>query len=97
MKDVEDVLKLETLGSIPKDNSYFQKNMQLLSETHRADADAVQNFASAAHILINRFGTTAEPHWFYVTSAEDGEGKSTVAANLALQLSDMESAPCCWI
>lgn len=90
VKDVEDVLKLETLGSIPKDNSYFQKNMQLLSETHRADADAVQNFASAAHILINRFGTTAEPHWFYVTSAEDGEGKSTVAANLALQLSDME-------
>ena len=61
-----------------------------MSETHRADADAVQNFASAAHILINRFGTTAEPHWFYVTSAEDGEGKSTVAANLALQLSDME-------
>ena len=85
VKDVEDVLKLETLGSIPKDNSYFQKSMQLLSETHRADADAVQNFASAAHILINRFGTTAEPHWFYVTSAEDGEGKSTVAANLALQ------------
>lgn len=90
VKDVEDVLKLETLGSIPKDNSYFQKNMHLLSETHRADADAVQNFASAAHILINRFGTTAEPHWFYVTSAENGEGKSTVAANLALQLSDME-------
>lgn len=27
VKDVEDVLKLETLGSIPKDNSYFQKNM----------------------------------------------------------------------
>ena len=90
VKDVEDVLKLETLGSIPKDNSYFQKNMQLLSETHRADADAVQNFASATHILINRFGAAAEPHWFYVTSAEDGEGKSTVAANLALQLSDME-------
>lgn len=36
------------------------------------------------------FRVIAEPHWFYVTSAEDGEGKSTVAANLALQLSDME-------
>ena len=28
VKDVEDVLKLETLGRIPKDTSYFQKNMK---------------------------------------------------------------------
>lgn len=90
LKDVEDVLGLETLGSIPRDNSYFQKNIQLLSEKHSVDADAVQNFASAAYILINRFGTKEKQHRFYVTSAEDGEGKSTVAANLALQLSDME-------
>ena len=40
--------------------------------------------------LTNRFGTKEKQHRFYVTSAEDGEGKSTVAANLALQLSDME-------
>lgn len=90
LKDVEDVLGLETLGSIPKDSSYFQKDMQLLSEKHSVEADAVQNFASAAYILINRFGTKEKQHRFYVTSAEDGEGKSTVAANLALQLSDME-------
>ena len=90
LKDVEDVLGLETLGSIPKDSSYFQKDMQLLSEKHSMEADAVQNFASAAYILINRFGTKEKQHRFYVTSAEDGEGKSTVAANLALQLSDME-------
>lgn len=90
LKDVEDVLGLETLGSIPKDSSYFQKDMQLLSEKHGVEADAVQNFASAAYILINRFGTKEKQHRFYVTSAEDGEGKSTVAANLALQLSDME-------
>lgn len=90
LKDVEDVLGLETLGSIPRDSSYFQKDIQLLSEKHSVDADAVQNFASAAYILINRFGTKEKQHRFYVTSAEDGEGKSTVAANLALQLSDME-------
>ena len=90
LKDVEDVLGLETLGSITKDSSYFQKDMQLLSEKHSMEADAVQNFASAAYILINRFGTKEKQHRFYVTSAEDGEGKSTVAANLALQLSDME-------
>lgn len=90
LKDVEDVLGLETLGNVPKDDSYFRKNTQLLSEKHRSDAEAVQNFASAAYILTNRFGTKEQQHRFYVTSAEDGEGKSTVAANLALQLSDME-------
>ncbi len=90
LKDVEDVLGLETLGNVPKDDGYFQKNTQLLSEKHRSDAEAVQNFASAAYILTNRFGTKEKQHRFYVTSAEDGEGKSTVAANLALQLSDME-------
>ena len=89
LKDVEDVLGLETLGNVPKDDGYFQKNTQLLSEKHRSDAEAVQNFASA-YILTNRFGTKEKQHRFYVTSAEDGEGKSTVAANLALQLSDME-------
>ena len=90
LKDVEDVLGLETLGNVPKDDGYFQKDTQLLSEKHRSDAEAVQNFASAAYILTNRFGTKEKQHRFYVTSAEDGEGKSTVAANLALQLSDME-------
>lgn len=90
LKDVETVLGLETLCSIPKNDEYFQKNTKLLSEKHTADADAVQNFASAAYILTNRFGTKEKQHRFYVTSAEDGEGKSTVAANLALQLSDME-------
>ena len=90
LKDVEDVLGLETLGNVPKDDGYFRKDTQLLSEKHRSDAEAVQNFASAAYILTNRFGTKEKQHRFYVTSAEDGEGKSTVAANLALQLSDME-------
>lgn len=90
LKDVETVLGLETLCSIPKNDEYFQKNARLLSEKHTANADAVQNFASAAYILTNRFGTKEKQHRFYVTSAEDGEGKSTVAANLALQLSDME-------
>ena len=47
-------------------------------------------FPSAAYILQNRLGLKDETCSFYVTSAEEGEGKSTVAANLAVQLSDME-------
>lgn len=89
LKDVEDVLGLETLGIVPRDDAYFAKGTRILSDKP-ADASAVQNFASAAYILSNRFGTKEKQHRFYVTSAEDSEGKSTVAANLALQLSDME-------
>ena len=89
LKDVENVLGLETLGIVPRDDAYFARNTRILSDKP-ADASAVQNFASAAYILSNRFGTKEKQHRFYVTSAEDGEGKSTVAANLALQLSDME-------
>lgn len=89
LKDVEDVLGLETLGIVPRDDAYFTKGTRILSDKP-ADASAVQNFASAAYILSNRFGTKEKQHRFYVTSAEDSEGKSTVAANLALQFSDME-------
>lgn len=89
LKDVEDILGLETLGIVPRDDDYFTKSTRILSDKP-TDASAVQNFASAAYILSNRFGTKEKQHRFYVTSAEDSEGKSTVAANLALQLSDME-------
>ena len=51
---------------------------------------AAQNFSAAAYILRNRLGTKEEHHCFYVTSAVLGEGRTTVAANLAIQLSDME-------
>ena len=54
------------------------------------DSAVRQNFTSAAYILQNRLGLKDETCSFYVTSAEEGEGKSTVAANLAVQLSDME-------
>ena len=49
------------------------------------DSAVRQNFTSAAYILQNRLGLKDETCSFYVTSAEEGEGKSTVAANLAVQ------------
>ena len=49
-----------------------------------------QSFASAAYILCNRLGSSKKSHCVYVTSAEEREGKSTVAANLAIQMSDLE-------
>lgn len=89
LKDVEQVFGLETIGIIPKDENYFQNKTELLEKTEMNSA-VEQNFASSAYILRNRLGSRETQHCFYVTSAGDGEGKSTVSANLAIQLSDME-------
>lgn len=89
LKDVEDVLGLETLGIIPRDDAFFRNKLSLAEEDGTNYA-VKQNFASTAYILRNRFGTKEEQRSFYVTSTQDGEGKSIVAANLAVAFADME-------
>lgn len=90
-KSVEEDLGLEMLGIIPQDHAYFQKKVELLSRESSADSTVEQNFASAAYILCNRLGSSKKKnHCIYITSAEEREGKSTVAANLAIQMSDLE-------
>lgn len=89
-KAVEESLGLEMLGIIPNDHAYFQKNTELLNREPIANSTIEQNFASTAYILCNRLGFREKNHCIYITSAEDGEGKSTVAANLAIQMSDLE-------
>ena len=90
LKDVENVFGLETMGIIPNDQEYFRDGRVILEKDGMTDSAVRQNFTSAAYILQNRLGLKDETCSFYVTSAEEGEGKSTVAANLAVQLSDME-------
>lgn len=90
LKDVEVLLGLETIGTIPKDDKYFRKKNSLLVEDEVRSPGVTQNFSSAAFILRNRLREMPAPHCFYVTSATAGEGRTTVAANLAIQLSDME-------
>ena len=89
VKDVETVFGMETLGIIPRDNYYFRKKTSFLVNDVDS-SEVVQNFSAAAYILRSRLGTKEKHHCFYVTSATAQEGKSTVAANLAIQLSDME-------
>lgn len=89
LKDVENVFGLETLGIIPRDDVFFQSKISLSEEDGTGSATK-QNFASTAYILRNRFGAKEEPRSFYVTSTLNGEGKSVVAANLAVALADME-------
>ena len=89
VKDVETVFGMETLGIIPRDNYYFRKKTSFLVNDVDS-SEVVQNFSAAAYIIRSRLGTKEKHHCFYVTSATAQEGKSTVAANLAIQLSDME-------
>lgn len=89
LKDVEPVLQLETIGTIPEDTRYFRKKHSLLSDDGSISI-VEENYASAAYILRNRIGTKRKHQCMYVTSTMSGEGKTTAAANLAVQLADME-------
>ena len=89
VRDAEALFGLETLGVIPLDQDYLRRNTSLLAED-AGNAEIMQDFSAAAYILRNRLGTKEQHHCFYVTSATNREGRTTVAANLAIQLSDME-------
>lgn len=90
-RDAEMMFGLETIGIIPRDDGYFRRHQgSLLVHDENERSDVLQNYSAAAYILRNRLGTKEQHHCFYVTSSAAGEGKSTVAANLAIQLSDME-------
>lgn len=88
LRDVENVLGLETLGAIPKDDVFFRRKISLYEDD--SGYSTKQNFTSIAYILRNRIGMKQGHHSFYITSARDGEGKSAVAANLAMAFAEME-------
>lgn len=89
LKDVEPVLELETIGTIPEDVKYFRRKRSLLSSDGMISV-VEENYASAAYILRNRIGTRKTHQCMYVTSTMSGEGKTSAAANLAVQLAEME-------
>lgn len=90
-RDAETLFGLETIGIIPRDEAFFRSRQGSILAAGGADRSGIlQNYSAAAYILRNRLGTKEPHHCFYVTSAATGEGKSAVAANLAIQLSDME-------
>ncbi len=90
LNDVEKTFGLETMAIIPRNDSYFRKKKSLLVDDGLLASDVEQNYSAAAYILRNRLGNAGKGQCFYITSATAGEGKTTVAANLAIQLSDME-------
>ena len=90
VKDVETVFGLETIGIIPYDSTFFMYRSSILVSDEKASSDVSQSFSAAAYILRNRIGSKEKCHCFYITSATVQEGRTSVAANLAIELSDME-------
>ena len=89
-KDVENVLGLDTIGTIPEDTEYFRRGRLLLDHSGAGISAVEQSYASCAYIIRNLLGTKEGQHCFYVTSTENREGRTSAAANLAVQFSDME-------
>lgn len=90
-RDAQTLFGLETIGLIPQDVAFFRSRQHaMLSDSTSDRTGVLQNFSAAAYILRNRLSDKEQHHCFYVTSTTTGEGKSSVAANLAVQLADME-------
>jgi len=90
VREVEVFLGLDVLGEIPKlkERGPCQERPLLLTEdSDPAEAEAFQALRAQ---LITRFEDTPLSKVIMVTSAEAGEGKSTIAANLARVLATQE-------
>lgn len=89
VQDLESVYGMEILCEIADDKAYFDRKRSLLTEDEE-HSDVSESFSSAAHIIQNRLRKQDTPHIIYITSALRGEGKTSMIANLAIQLSDLE-------
>ena len=94
-KDAEYNFDLEIIGVLPEDRPFFSRK-HLAGQTVDEGDEGGENqgivaeeFGSAAHILRNRL-QNSKPQFLYITSATAKEGKTSIAANLAVQLADLE-------
>ena len=86
--DVEKDFHIEVLGEIPEKKKFFNQKRNLL-ETNEDDdlyPDVLDNYMSIAQIIKNRIRELDHP-CIYVTSTSKNEGKTTVAAYIAADLS----------
>lgn len=88
--DMERYYNVEVLGEIPSRSAYFRKkrNLILSSEDDDRMPEILDNYVSLAYILKSRMSRMEHP-CVYITSAAKNEGKTTVAAYLAVQLAEI--------
>jgi len=90
VREVEVFLGLDVLAEIPKlkdDRSGRERPLLLTEDSDPAEVEA---FRALRAQLITRFEDTPSSKVIMVTSAEAGEGKSTIAANLARLLATQD-------
>ncbi|MGN0777512.1 MAG: AAA family ATPase [Aristaeellaceae bacterium] len=89
-RDVQDQLGLELLGEIPERKAFFRKKRNLLFWADEEDSDPVvlDNYVAIAHIIQRQLKSIGHA-CVYLTSASQNEGKTTVAAYLAVMLSGL--------
>ncbi|MEE3420926.1 MAG: AAA family ATPase [Lachnospiraceae bacterium] len=79
---------LELLGEVPQGRiQEYMYNQLLLNEKDEFPYQFRESMAYIAHLVAHRLSERQGHKIFFVTSSFSGEGKSTVAANLAIELS----------
>lgn len=89
VEDIENIYGMEVFGEISDDKAYFENRASVLGDDD-ISPEIRESFSSIAHIIQNHFCRKDGPHIIYVTSALRYEGKTSVIANLAVQLSELE-------
>lgn len=88
VEEIESEYGLEVLCEIADDKAYFEKKDSILVDDG-IGTEVRESFSSAAHIIQNHLRKPG-PHIIYITSTLKDEGKTSILANLAVQLSDLE-------
>ena len=88
VEEIESEYGLEVLCEIADDKAYFEKKNSILVDDG-IGTEVRESFSSAAHIIQNHLRKPG-PHIIYITSTLKNEGKTSILANLAVQLSDLE-------
>ena len=84
IRDIQTEFGLETMGTIEDDPEYFNSKEEMYDSKQRT----YQNFSSSTYILKNRLGKKGKI--FFVTSSMRKEGRTSIVANIGIQLSKME-------
>ncbi|MBR3772259.1 MAG: AAA family ATPase [Clostridium sp.] len=89
-QNIEDVLMLSVISEIPQDSKVrkIKKGYTITDKAYTPSSVFRESYASAAYIIRTNMEKN-HSKVLYVTSALAGEGKTTVVAHLALQLSKL--------